>query len=659
MKRFVFTIIAASIISVVSCSYVTRPAIEAKEVTWEEVEAGFHKLESAKDPVKTEEFARKMLTENWAQWQIDVLKYKLAIALYDQNLFEKSLNVLNQLKDVKYEKKNIHLTAGNASLKLKRYDDALRWVLTIYLDLDKIQKIGASKTVFLAYLHSGRIEKAAVWYSKLDEMKKMNVAKELESWFAIDPANKGEFEKYFNQAPAEETDSPVIEEIPVTSAPAVFDGKRTPDWNQLCVMLFTDDKWTKYNEVISSFINWYFTDYRKSGITVNILNYSDDIELLAAFQKAAELKCFAVAGPFFTPEFNDIFVAESVKLSLPVFSFSPYFSNDTGLFFNFHITRDIEAQNIIDYAVSGKEKKTFAIAYLDNDEGREIRDMYWKIIEEKGGKVTALIDLSPADNAFFDDIEKVVGKPGNYYEALNNFKAVNKSKYSSDALMKRALDKFTKGVPGRCGFEALVVLTPVAQMPLFIPSFPYKNVEFEYHSNFLNKSVRLREQNLKDEGFEWNVQQILVLAPSELVNNEKVIEQLGTLIDGTTVFAPAVNYSDTNARYSDIAIKFSEKFSRSLYFVENTVAEVADALFQIRERSGKKDISGFINAADGVPFISVLSGTEIKFDTGRKLTGKSEIRIGRNKDSFISAPKPEEKKNPAGTKQESSEKPKE
>ena len=81
MKRFVFTIIAVSIISVVSCSYVTRPAIEAKEVTWEEVEAGFSKLELAKEPAKIEDFARKMLTENWAQWQTDILKYKLAIAL--------------------------------------------------------------------------------------------------------------------------------------------------------------------------------------------------------------------------------------------------------------------------------------------------------------------------------------------------------------------------------------------------------------------------------------------------------------------------------------------------------------------------------------------------------------------------------------------------
>lgn len=645
MKRVTYLILTVAILSFLSCSYVTRPAIEAKEMTWEEVESGFHKLDTSNDLKKSEEFARDMLTKTWAPWQVDFVKYKLAKSLFAQGEFEKSLNVFNHLKNTKSNINDIHITAGAASLNLKKYEDSLRWILTVYLNLDKTEKITASKTVFLAYLHSTRIEKAAVWYSKLDETKKANVKMELDEWFAKDPANRPEFEKYINQAPEEQTTPEIIEQNPVSEIPQTsFDENYTPDWNQLCVMLFTDDKWAKYNDVIASFINWYFTDYRKSGITVNILNYSDDIELNTAFDKAAELKCFAVAGPFFAPEFTDMFITKSVEKSIPVFSYTPYFSENSGLFFNFHSTKDIEAENLIKHAVNVKGKKTFAIAYLDNDEGRELRDLYWKVIETGGGKVTELIDLSPADNAFFDDIGKVIGMPGNYYEALSNFKAVNKSKYSNDTLMKRALEKFTKGVPGRCGFDALVVLTPVAQMPLFIPSFPYKNVEFEYHSNFLNKSVRLREQNLKDEGFEWNVQQILVLAPSELVNSDKVIEQLGTLVDGMTVYAPANNYNETNKYYSEMAAKFSEKNSRALYFAENIVSEITDIIFQAREKSGKKEMSGFVNVLNDLPFMSIATGTELKFDSNKKLSGKGEIKIGRNKDSFISAPKPEEKK---------------
>ncbi|HNW81842.1 MAG TPA: hypothetical protein PKG52_03025 [bacterium] len=658
MKRFTVLILTVAILSFLSCSYVTRPAVEAKEITWEEVESGFHKLDTLNDLKKSEEFAREMLTKTWADWQIEFIKYKLAKSLFAQGEFEKSLNVFNHLKNTKPNGNDIHLTAGAAALNLKKYEDSLRWVLTVYLNLDKSEKIPASKTVFLSYLYSTRIEKAAVWYSKLDETKKTNVKKELEEWFTKDPANRTEFEKYINQSPSEPPDSGIIKETPPSeTAPAAFDGSYTPDWNQLCVMLFTDDKWVKYNDVITSFINWYFTDYRKSGININIFNYSDDTELNAAFDKASKLKCFAVAGPFFAPEFTDIFAAKSVEKSIPVFSYTPDFSENSGLLFNFHTTKDIEADNLIKYAISAKEKKTFAIAYLDNDEGRELRDLYWKIIEENGGKVTELIDLSPADNAFFDDIGKIVRLPGNYYEALSNFKAVNRSKYSNDTLMKRALEKFTKGVPGRCDFDTLVVLTPVAQMPLFIPSFPYKNVEFEYHSNFLNKSVQNREQELKDNGFEWNVQQILVLAPSELVNSDKVIEQLGTLVDGMTVFAPANNYTETNKYYSEMAAKFSEKNSRALYFAENIVSEITDIIFQAREKSGKKEIAGFVSVLKETPFMSTATGTELKFDSNNKLTGKSEIEIGRNKDSFISAPKPEKQKESDKKEPESKEKP--
>lgn len=644
MKRFVYLILAVLIASFLSCSYVTRPAIEAKETTWEEVEAGFHKLEVSKDVKGLESFSRDMLTKTWAQWQIDLIKFKLAKSLYAQNEYEKSLNIFNQLKDGKPNRKEIYLTAGSAALKLKKYDDALKWTLTVYLELDKTEKISASKTVFLAYLYSKRIEKAAVWYSKLDEKKQANITAELEKWFKENPANKSEFEKFLSDSPKSEEEPDIIEEMPISQDVISFNENHVPDWDQLCVILFSDEKWLKYNEVITSFINWYFTDYRKSGIKLNFFSYSDDAELTAVFEKAAELKCFAVAGPFFAPEFNEMVMAKSIEKSIPVFAYTPFFSDSSGLFFNIHSTKDIEAENLIKYAVSVKEKKKFAIAYLDNDEGKKLRDLYWRIIEENGGNVSELIDLSPADSAFFDDIEKIVGRPGNYYEALNIFKAVNKSKYSNDTLMRRALEKFTKGIPGRCDFDTLVVLTPVTQMPLFIPSFPYKNIEFEYHSNFLNRSVRLREQNLQDEGFDWNVQQILVLAPSELVNNEKVIEQLGTLVDGMTVYTPVNNYTETNKYYSDMLKVFNEKNARNMYYVENVISEVADIIFQAREKSGKKEISGMVSALTETSFISTATGAETNFDTLKRLTGKSEIKVGRNKDSFIPAPKPEEQK---------------
>lgn len=649
MKRFKISVkllILLPVFSIFACSYVTRPTVEARETTWEEVEAKYSQLEASNDLKGSETLSRDLLTKTWAQWQIEFIKFKLAKSLFTQGEYEKSLNVFEHLKEATTNRNEIHITAGKAALNLKRYDDSLRWVLTVYLGLGKEEKIEASKIVFLSYLYSDRTEKAAMWYSKLDDTKKANVKTELDEWFKKNSENQNEFDKYLFQSPENPPDPEIPEQSTESevSMPASYDGNNAPDWNQLCVMLFSDEKWGRYNEVITSFMNWYFADYRKSGITLNFFQYSDNAELTTAFDKAKELKCFAVAGPFFAPEFNEEFVEKSIEKSIPVFSYTPYYSENKGLFFNIHSTKDIEAENLIKYAVSTKEKKKFALAYLDNDEGKELRDIYWRTIEENGGQVTELIDLSPADNAYFDDIEKVVHKPGNYYEAINTFKGINKSKYSNETLMKRAVDKFTKGVPGRCDFDTLVVLTPVTQMPLFIPSFPYKNIEFEYNSNFLNRNVRLREQNLMDEGFEWNVQQILVLAPAELVNSDKVIEQLGTLVDGTTVYAPVNNFTETNKYYSEMAKIFNEKNSRSMYFVENVVAELADIIFQALEKSGKNNISGLVTVLTETPFISTATGKEAKFDSKKRLIGKNEIKIGRNKDSFIPAPKPEEKK---------------
>jgi len=51
-----------------------------------------------------------------------------------------------------------------------------------------------------------------------------------------------------------------------------------------------------------------------------------------------------------------------------------------------------------------------------------------------------------------------------------------------------------------------------------------------------------------------------------------------------------------------------------------------------------------VNALTETSFISTATGAETNFDTLKRLTGKSEIKVGRNKDSFIPAPKPEEQK---------------
>ncbi|HQO91807.1 MAG TPA: hypothetical protein PLX56_05720 [bacterium] len=652
-------ILMTALFFVSACSYVTRPVSSTPELTWEEVEAKYHSLEAVPDHAGIETFSGEMLKLKWAKWQYEFIKFKLAKSFFNRGEYDRSLEIFNELKGVKPFVNETHLTAGEAALKTGQYDEALKWVLSIYLKLGKEEKVRGSKTVFLAYLYSKRVEKAATWYSALDDVKKENVKAELEEWMNRSQTNRSDFNNYLSMEPGGksgdipenmkeevldemkklEEGSEIIEEMPIDET---YDSTRVPDWNNLCVALSNDEKWTKFNEVITSFITWYFKEYRKSGIQLTFLNYLDETDIAKLFEKAKKTKCFAIAGPFFAPEFVTGFKERSLQTAIPVIAYVPLISTLNGLFFNVMPTKDSESENIIRYAVNEREKKKFAIAYLDNREGRILRDMYWKNIEEMGGSVTDLLDLSPGDNAFFDDVEKVIGKPDNYDEAIRIFRWRNKEKFNNDTLMRRAIDRFTKTIPGKCDFDALVVATPVFHMPMFLPSFPYMNVEFEYYQKYLNRNVAGREQDLREAGYDWDIQQILVVAPSELVSSEKVIEQLGTTVDGMIVYAPVNNFSDSNKPYSEITKSFSEKNGRGFYFIENFIAEVCEILFNGLERSGKKDISGFVSALKGTEFISILSSTPVKFDEYNRMTGRSAVMIGRNKEPFMTPAQLEE-----------------
>lgn len=659
------------------CSYVTRPSASTQEMTWEEVEAKYHSLEKVSDHSEIENLSKELMVLKWAKWQQDFIKFKLAKALFNKNDFAGALETFNDLKGVKPFVNETHLLAGESALKTGSYDEALKWVLSVYLKLSKEEKVPGSKTVFLAYLYSKRVEKAAAWYALLDDVKKENIKPELDEWMQRSESNRRDFNNYLSQASglkADEIPEDMKEEIldemkkleeieeaekDAPSDEISYDESYTPDWNKLCVLLSNEEKWTKFNEVITFFMTWYFQDFRKTGIELTFLNYLDEKDISDAFAKAGETKCFALAGPFFAPEFGQLLHELSVKTSIPVVSYFPEISSMNGIFFNVMPTKDLEAENILNYAVNVREKKKFAIAYLDNRDGRMLRDTYWKIVEDLGGTVTEIIDLSPADNAFFDDVEKVVGKPDNFDDALRTFRWKNKEKFNNETMMKRAIDRFLKTVPGKCNFDALIVLTPVSHMPMLLPSFPYMNVEFEYYQRYLNRNVSVRKHNLRQEGFDWDIQQILVLAPSEVVSSEKVVEQLGQIVDGMIVFAPVNEFSEKNQIHGEISKQFSQKNGRNLYYIENFVAEVATVIFNAHQKAEKKTISELVLALKENEIESVLSGTAVKFDDRNRMTGRSAIMIGRNKEPFMTPAQieEEEKRKEELKKEESGKKP--
>ena len=665
MRFFTLILIVIAASFQISCS-----SIEANETPenpeWEDVEAKYKSLESEKNFAEIEAYAKELSALDWANWQKNQIKFMLASALYNQKKYAEALPVFKDLKNVAPFTHKTHVMAGDAALAEKQYNDALKWVFSVYLKLDKDSKLAASKTVFFAYLYSKRFDSAAKWYKELDDEKKANIQPELDAWLNESEENKRDFnnalngtsepaaedvqpqtiEDIINEANAaepEEAEPESIESFEETQpvAPLEFDRSYVPDWKKICVALSSNDKWSKYNEVIKTYLNWHFAKFDTNGIKPEFFEYDSDSSAEELLKKAKEIKCFAVIGPFLAPEFADSFIEKSGEYSIPVISYIPFGTKPETLFFNVRQTKDLEAENLVKYARE-KEKTKFAIAYIDDVNGRNLRNIYWKQIEKLGGQVTDLIDISPADRAYKDDVEKVVGKQDNYDEAIRAFKWKNKEKFSTDAIMNRAVDAFMKRIPGKCNFEVLVVLTDPKQTASLLPSFPYLNVEFAYYQKYLNRAVAAKKQELRKDGYDWDIQQILVLGPSEIMSSTKNIEELGKLIDGMVIFAPRSDTSGKNEKYAKISKAFKDSNSRDLYFAETVAAEVADIVLSALNASQKSDMGNFVDTLKSASYTSLVSGKAVKFDELNRMTGRGEILIGRNKEPFMTPEEIEE-----------------
>ena len=661
---FVFAVVSVFLISCSSLEMNETPA----NPEWEEVETKYKSLESENKFEEIEVYSKELAAFEWAKWQTNKIKFMLASALYSQKKFAEALEIFEELRQTPPFTNKTHDMAGEAALAETKYDDALKWTLSVYLTLDKEVKLAASKTVFFAYLYSKRFDTAAKWYNELDDTKKANLQPELDEWLNASEENKRNFNNAVHgfkesepsseqpkdieeimksaeegeKAVEEQKEAEIVEENVEAAAVFEFDKSYVPDWRKVCVALSSNDKWSKYNDVIKTYMEWHFAKFDKSGVKPEFLEYEDEKGVDSAMKKAREIKCFVVIGPFFAPEFAEELIAKSTEYSIPVISYIPFVQASESLFFNIMPTKDLEAENLVKYAVSERERKKFAIAYIDDFNGRVLRDIYWKTIEDLGGEVVDIINISPSDNAYMDDVEKVVGKQDNYDEAIRVFKWRNKEKFTTDAIMRRAVDRFIKTIPGKCAFDTLVVLTPPAQTAMLLPSFPYLNVEFAYNQKYLNRSVAVKKQEVRKEGFDWDIQQILVLGSSEIVNSTKNIEQLGKLIDGMIVFAPTLDTTVKNEKYTKLAKAFKDGNGRVLYFAETIAAEVADTVLSALAASQKSDIGNFVETLKTTSYTSLLSGKTVRFDEKQRMIGRSAILIGRNKEPFMTPEEIEE-----------------
>ena len=658
----------------ISCSTLETKKAPANP-EWEEVEKKYKSLESEGNFAEMEAYSNKLSAFEWAKWQTNQIKFMLGTSLYMQQKYAEALKVFSELKDTAPFTNKTHIMAGAASLAESKYNDALKWIFSVYLKLEKETKLAASKTVFFAYLYSGKFDAAARWYKEFDDEKKANLQPELDEWLNKSEKNRRDFNTALNgtsEPEPEEIKTKSLEDIikdvekrekqaenqqeiagtdgenavteeetPAAAAVFEFDRSYVPDWKKLCVALSLNDKWSKYNEFITAYMKWYLTKFDKNGIKPEFLEYDSEKAVDSILKKAKEIKCFAVIGPFLASEFAESFITKSGEYSVPVISYIPFGTDPDSLFFNVRQTKEIEAENLVKYALE-KEKTKFAIAYINDANGRNLRDVYWREIEKAGGKVIDIIELSPADNAYMDDVAKVVGKQDNYDEAIRTFKWRNKEKFTSDTMMRRAIEGFIKRIPGKCNFDVLVVLTNPKQTASLLPAFPYLNVEFAYYQKYLNRAVSAKKQELRKDGYDWDIQQILVLGPSEMLSSTTSIEELGKLIDGMVIFAPRSDTSEKNEKYTKISKAFKDANSKDINFAGTITAEVTETVLSALAASKKSDIGNFVDTLKSASYTSFVSGKNVKFDEFNRMAGSGEILIGRNKEPFMTPEEIEE-----------------
>jgi len=119
----------------ISCSTLETKKAPANP-EWEEVEKKYKSLESEGNFAEMEAYSNKLSAFEWAKWQTNQIKFMLGTSLYMQQKYAEALKVFSELKDTAPFTNKTHIMAGAASLAESKYNDALKWIFSVYLKLE-------------------------------------------------------------------------------------------------------------------------------------------------------------------------------------------------------------------------------------------------------------------------------------------------------------------------------------------------------------------------------------------------------------------------------------------------------------------------------------------------------------------------------------------
>ncbi len=592
---------------------------------------GYGEFESTMDRVSVlvkeerysgaESYIRRMLALKWRRDQRDELLFHLGLSLHRQGLFEKAANVLVRITEPPVAEKAKLLLAG-VYFDSKSYDRVIDVALGIYLKLSGQEKVEASRLILLSYIYKGDLNSAGRWYSRLNSRKRDRVRTELDEYFIKNPKAASYFNEVDPEGVESEDDEKVVEQL------AVFN--RVPAWDQVAVFLLDDHRYSKVNDLVKNFFDWYL---KEKGLEVSYFVYSSENDVEEGFRKASDKGCFAVVGPLFFEQFSETFNRLSELYEMPVIAFSPYTGKPGPLFFNTKMTRVDEVARVAEYSVKEGAKR-FALIYPDSYEGRLLRDRSWTVIERNGGVVTEAVPLNPGEKALIVPMKSLFGEQDDYERVFKKYKGDLEEKGVKGLALKRALERFAKSAPAKIDFDTMVILDNPDRAASIVSVLLLNNVEFNYRSPYLRSKVRQREGELRELGADWKIPTVLFAPPASVRADSDFLNSAGAFIDGAVLSTGRSDLTSGNKALDEQKKLFKVKFKRDPIPMEIYLMDMAQLLFQGKEGSGMGSVGDFKSYFEKGEFESLVSGGAVRF-RDHMLTGNEELLIGVRGKGFV------------------------
>jgi ABC-type branched-subunit amino acid transport system substrate-binding protein len=125
---------------------------------------------------------------------------------------------------------------------------------------------------------------------------------------------------------------------------------------------------------------------------------------------ARDEKVVAIVGPLLAGECEAAArAADDEGIPLVTLTHRPEVARDRPHVFRVRTMPQEEVQTLVDHSMRNLGALTFAILYPRDAYGRGLRDLFWDVVEERGGEIVGVASYEPDATDFGDPIRRLVG----------------------------------------------------------------------------------------------------------------------------------------------------------------------------------------------------------------------------------------------------------